>query len=501
MNFFNHLVRAKKMISRGLIVLLLVPFLFFGTPKTAHAQWVVFDPANVVQTTLGAIWGGITSVATTINSALTGSLTAKEFIGDGIANFIAKMIIKQLTAQTVNWINSGFKGSPGFITNPDQFFLNIGDQTASKFLSGPVLSQLCTPFKAQVRIALVKNYLNETNPQYSCTIDRVIQNYDDFTRNFDSGGWDGWFSVTQNSTNNPIGSYLDAKNQMWVEIGRKSDTNKQQIAQGQGFLSFKRCPKGKTYGEIRAPGQDLGEGYVSTGYDPTDEGSENPDSDCSVEEETVTPGSVIQTQLNKALGSTFDGLNASDEINEIVGALATQLVSRIIGGIGAGLRGLTEKNSGEQRTFLEQMAATSPESIKENTDFQNGVDRTTPTALTQPVASQPTITLLGNNPLTIQTGTPFTDPGATATDAKDGDISVNIQVTEGINTSVAGTYTVGYSVKNSAGFPANPVTRTVYVVDQPGAPASNTFNPVRTTPSNPSGGTGGTTVTGGSATF
>jgi hypothetical protein len=135
------------------------------------------------------------------------------------------------------------------------------------------------------------------------------------------------------------------------------------------------------------------------------------------------------------------------------------------------------------------MAATSPESTQENTAFQNNIDRTMPSALTQPPTTQPTITLLGDNPMTIQTGTAFVDPGATATDSKDGDISSRIQVTAGINTSVAGTYTVAYSVRNSAGFPANPVTRTVNVVDAPGSLPSNTFNPV-TTPTTGNGNAG-----------
>ncbi|MDR2524129.1 MAG: DUF5011 domain-containing protein [Candidatus Nomurabacteria bacterium] len=78
-------------------------------------------------------------------------------------------------------------------------------------------------------------------------------------------------------------------------------------------------------------------------------------------------------------------------------------------------------------------------------------------------AQPPTITLNGSDPLTIAEGTAFTDPGATADDIFDGDLTGNIVVTTGgLDVSVPGTYTVTYSITNSAGLTAT-VTRTVVV--------------------------------------
>ena len=78
----------------------------------------------------------------------------------------------------------------------------------------------------------------------------------------------------------------------------------------------------------------------------------------------------------------------------------------------------------------------------------------------------PTITLLGNNPLTVSRGTAYSDPGATATDNVDGDISANIVIgSDAVNTDTQGTYTVTYNVSDSAGNAAAQVTRTVEVVN------------------------------------
>lgn len=473
---FAHLICAKKKIARGLLILLLAPYLFFGIPQKAHAQWVVFDPANVVQTTLGAIWGGITSVATTIGTAFTGSLVVKEYVGDGVANFVAKLIIKRLTAQTVNWINSGFKGNPAFVTDPKQFFLDVGDREVARFLStSGTFSQLCSPFKAQVRLALVKNYLSDEN-NYSCTIDRVLANanstYNQFINDFDQGGWDAWFSMTQNAQNNPIGSYIEAKHEMDLRVSLGKYKYEKQLDWGKGFLSFEKCPAGKSVDEALANGSFSGE----------DEQEGLHSGDCMVEKDTVTPGSVIQGQLDKVLGGPLAQLEVADEINEIVSALMTQLISRVVGGIGNGLRGASATNATEPRSLTEQIRANSientPAASPETLDaFQGRINSTlppelqsggtgggSPIASAQPVISlRPDLTTGATSPITINQGDNFSDPGTVAADVNDGDVSALVVATSNVDVNIPGTYTITYSFTNSLGVAADPVTRTVIV--------------------------------------
>jgi len=76
----------------------------------------------------------------------------------------------------------------------------------------------------------------------------------------------------------------------------------------------------------------------------------------------------------------------------------------------------------------------------------------------------PVITLLGDNPLYLNVGDTFTDPGATATDNIDGDLTSSIQSSSNVNTSVAGSYSVNYSVTDSDGNSATAV-RSVVVSD------------------------------------
>ena len=79
-------------------------------------------------------------------------------------------------------------------------------------------------------------------------------------------------------------------------------------------------------------------------------------------------------------------------------------------------------------------------------------------------AVAPVITLKGNASMNVTLGDAFTDPGATATDDVDGDISAKIVVAGNtVNVNKAGTYVITYNVKDAAGNAAPEKTRTVIV--------------------------------------
>ena len=87
----------------------------------------------------------------------------------------------------------------------------------------------------------------------------------------------------------------------------------------------------------------------------------------------------------------------------------------------------------------------------------------------------PVITLIGANPLNLELGDAFVDPGATATDNLDGDVTASIQVSDDVDTSTAGTYSVIYTVTDSNGNTAA-TSRSVVVTD----PVAPTIPPVIT---------------------
>ncbi|MCX6701873.1 MAG: DUF5011 domain-containing protein [Candidatus Zambryskibacteria bacterium] len=424
--------KIRNISKQVLIVFFIVSFLFFGLVEKGYAYMGIMDvgtdPFILVTTSSGGISSAITAGMTTAEKI-------KDFVIDPAARIILKTIIKKLTAQTVNWINSGFKGNPGYVTDPSQFFLDVADNTASQFLSETQLNKLCSPFRVQVRLALVKNYLQEDS--YVCTLNTLKDNYEAFTQDFTQGGWNGWFEMTQTNGGNPYNAYFAAESQLLKGIASKTNQQKTELNQGGGFLSYEKCKKGTTYAEKAAAAG------ILVSYPP---GSSATDCD-QVDKQTVTPGSVIESQLNSALGTDLRQLEVARSVDEIASALITQLFSKVMSNIGL---------KGDLR----------------------GEDNPIP-EVTVPSNNKPFITLESKNPLVILRTRPgegqdgasqsaqstFIKPGAFGYDYREGDISNRVTSTGTVNTTITGIYRITYNLKNSLGVSADPVILIVKVVN------------------------------------
>jgi len=84
-----------------------------------------------------------------------------------------------------------------------------------------------------------------------------------------------------------------------------------------------------------------------------------------------------------------------------------------------------------------------------------------------PDITPPTITLLGNNSISLIRGTLYTDSGAKALDNIDGDITDKIVLDNPVNSAVDGKYLVRYNVRDTAQNSAIEVIRTVTITAPP----------------------------------
>ncbi len=85
-----------------------------------------------------------------------------------------------------------------------------------------------------------------------------------------------------------------------------------------------------------------------------------------------------------------------------------------------------------------------------------------------PDVEAPVITLTGSDTVNLFVGGDYTEEGATAIDARDGNISSHIVLGgDAVDTLTAGTYVIRYNVSDAAGNPAVEVTRTVTVSEAP----------------------------------
>jgi len=92
----------------------------------------------------------------------------------------------------------------------------------------------------------------------------------------------------------------------------------------------------------------------------------------------------------------------------------------------------------------------------------------TPTPTPTPDVVDPVITLVGNVNDTVSLNANYADPGATATDNVDGNITASIVITGNLNTNQTGDYLRKYNVSDAAGNAANEITRFVHVKNDAG---------------------------------
>lgn len=123
-------------------------------------------------------------------------------------------------------------------------------------------------------------------------------------------------------------------------------------------------------------------------------------------------------------------IKAHSDLVSISGVIAAQAA---LSGLTANINAIRYSVKALEKDFIDQLAAQ-----------QTGC------------GEPPVLSLIGGS-ISLNVGGSFVDPGATAVDVEDGDISALITSSHNVNTAVAGSYTVTYSVTDSDG---NTVTAT-----------------------------------------
>ncbi len=376
-------------------------------PKQAHAIPVVVVGGQIVVT-------ANVSPTEISNTADSWAQRLKTYILDGLAWHIAKMLVQRITADVVQWINSGFSGSPAFLTNPGGFFADLGDQVTGNFIANTgILSGLCSPFNIDVRLSLALGQAGYGQVEkYTCTLSSVISNVKNSTVNgatiggfmkgdFKQGGWPALIAISAPS-NNSSGAYLKAHSDLMRRIGEKQGAKQQQLIQGSGFLSWDSCSKidegeatdivetsGTTDSinglssvqnaadQVKAAGgvdtltgNSAFKRTLNTGGNTSVQASIDPKTgNLSYEDcHTETPGSVINSQLTKSLGSGIDQLNLADSINEITDALIGQLINKVLQ---SGLASVSSRPSGQTQSFIQSVSDAANSTSTYANDAQN----------------------------------------------------------------------------------------------------------------------------------
>src|SRR3989344_447000 len=333
-------MRKWRRVAFAVTGTLLVAQIFSFAP-VAYAQGVPIqtDTTNTTSNIATQISTAKSLVEGVLQTAKSFAMHFKEFIGDSLANIVAKAALRAITQSLVNWINTGFKGSPSFVTNPEGFLTDIADQTIGRVIED-ISPFLCSPFKLDIRFALGLNLSLNNREEIHCRLSDVMANvrgaYDGFVGGtIGSGNLSNWVHIAGTPQNNPYGAYIATTNKLSVGITSATGQQIKLLDWGKGFKSWRSCER--------------------WGPNVTDEsGRVVRKGPCIKEGAIKTPGSIIQGQTTGALASTIRELELANEIDAVVGALVNQLLVQAMTGVG----GLLGASKGSTLIDGQSMSAT-----------------------------------------------------------------------------------------------------------------------------------------------
>lgn len=285
---------------------------------------------------------------------------------DLTANTMMKMMIGALTAQMVNWIQTGGSypggGSGGlFVNDIGGYMTAIADNAAGRYLEQvldpQIFNLLCTNWRNQFA-----NLLQRTSyPQLPyfqrarCTITDIMRNFGADTGSYSPYAANAYWQQIRYPQNNIYDSFLSAYYARSASVERRVSTANSELSFGQGFLSFKTMEDTgrKQCVEFGAP-------YSAPNY--TAEG--NCIKWAPIKEEKIkTPGKIIEDQLATQLGSGTRSLEIANSLNQIIAAIISRLITEILTG-GQGIGGWQAGSSPAFGAFTEaQIQAQKPDLI------------------------------------------------------------------------------------------------------------------------------------------
>jgi hypothetical protein len=286
------------------------------------------SPAMTKNTTAALL----SEISTGITAGVNAALKLKELTLDGLAWGVAQNALNQMTADLLNWVNGGFNGEPAFVTNLDDFLQNIADETAGQVIFGPDIDRLCEPVQFDVRSTLYLQVINERNGgsgtvvhESQCTINDIPgADFKAFveTGDFSKGGLRALFELTVGGTNDPMKAFLNERIRVNNEIAANQANATREADWGDGYLPKKNCETINS----------------ATGFSIKN---------CT----NTTMGSVLRDTVSYMVGQLpAERLLNVDEVNEVIGGLAQNLLNQTLQG-SFGLLGLGSNSKYSQNTF------------------------------------------------------------------------------------------------------------------------------------------------------
>lgn len=299
------LSRHKKTINLISFFLMFSFLAVFFIPRAANASFAgvaVSVPSYITGSEPEEIRNGESGVGFGLNTAAVAA---------------AKLIINKLTDSVIKWVDTGFKGSPSFVTNPGAYFKDLADQVSGVFISQlGAADLLCPRFKPQILLSLT--YERPDIKTYECTFGKTAEEWNGFVDDFNKGGWGAFIKVSTGPQNSPYGTYLKASDELAQKKAEAAGRGKAELNWGSGFVSLKQCVE-----------------VDEDNYNLCVDGNFLSPADCKeaacTRYENTTPGKIISGQVMEALGSDINQMNSADTIDKTINAALGSILDATFG--------------------------------------------------------------------------------------------------------------------------------------------------------------------------
>lgn len=358
--------KNQKNILGLMILLVILPNFLFLLPKKSSAFWgfgdTTFDPTVAVPSNISA---GSNTTSAGANVATSG--TNASILGVSLNTWYGKLLeqalmaiarraLQEITKSTVNWINSGFHGSPLFLENPGSFFNDIAKSEIKNLVDTFGYDSLKFPYGKDFALNTIASYKRTLESKTAYTMSSIITNpvqLRNYQLNFNSGGWNAFLTNTQYPQNNYVGFQLTAVEELARRVQGTAQTAagkvKDTLQYGQGFLSPQTCPSNPKYNngvnEFQKPRFDekkYRDDHPSSNctdqacldrwrddYEAAKAKWEE-DNTCKGGLKNTTPGSVVSNQITTAMGSQFRqselGAAMGNSLSQIFDALLNKFL-------------------------------------------------------------------------------------------------------------------------------------------------------------------------------
>src|SRR3989344_9529010 len=358
MNFYFY----KKQISKLIILTFffnIISYVLIPTPKTeaVFGNNLVIVAQDTSVTNNGTWAQGITTALSTVKTAIsTHLIELKEYVLDGLAWTAANVIIDQFGDALVDWIRNGFDGSPMFLSDPEGFFRDTANQASGAIIDKLDMEWLCDPL-GPLRLKIDFFFPGTDRAKYACTFNDIADTFESYADRDDISDWinvkvnvhernivrafgsdyrNGGFLMwlfTAQKKNNDLGRTIQTANDAYAAARIRVGSEKFGLTLNSGFFEVKKCVE----------------------WEDVQSGSKK----C-LKYETRTPGNLVQDQLENSTNKDLRRLQVADEVDEIIGALATTMMGWLLtgGNDGGGVLGYDKDSdySGSNRDHYGELS-------------------------------------------------------------------------------------------------------------------------------------------------